>query len=47
MRSFAKTIFVVPLAILAGTGCSSMGVEPRESDVLALVEGRDHRKQVS
>ena len=37
-RSVGKIIFVVQLAILAGTGCSSMGVEPWERDVLAKEE---------
>jgi len=38
MRSVTRMVFVAQLAIFAATGCSSMGVEPWERDVLAKEE---------
>jgi hypothetical protein len=38
MWSFAKAFFLVQVAIFALPGCSSMGVEPWERDVLAKDE---------
>jgi len=38
VRIFSKAVFVFSLVIGAGTGCSSMGIEPWERDVLAKEE---------
>jgi hypothetical protein len=38
MRSATKIFFIAQLMVFTATGCSSMGVEPWERDVLAKDE---------
>lgn len=38
MQAVGKLLFVLPLVLLLAAGCSSIGVEPWERDILAKEE---------